>query len=80
MQPHSMMSGGERRPVSDRSGAWITDVMKAAAAGGLKRLVLRSRALRILPPDSPVGMTGEPRADLVGGCSVATPKSTYTLL
>lgn len=68
-----MMSGGERHPVSGRSGRWITDVMKAAVAAGLKGLVLRSRALRILPPDSPVGMTGEPRADLVGGAAWPPP-------
>ena len=79
MQLHLMMSGGERHPASGHSEGWNTGVTKAAAAG-LKGLVLQSRALRILPPDSPVDMTGECRADFVGGCNMVTPKSTYTLL
>lgn len=73
MQLPLMMSGGERHPVFDRSGGWITDVMKAAVAAGLKGLVLQSRALRILPPDSPADTTGEPRADIVGGAAWSPP-------
>lgn len=60
------MSGGERRRGSGHSGAWSTGVTKAAVAGGPKGLVSPSRALRILPPDSPAGMTGELGADLWG--------------
>lgn len=73
MQPPLMMSGGERHPASGRSEDWNTGVTTAAAAAGLKGLVLRSRARRILPPDSPADMTGECRADLVGGATWSPP-------